>query len=129
MLINYKKIIMIAIAMNTFYLILISVLIMNVHMIAEPDAKRFKDNYATLESINEDCLPIFRYINIIEVVNLAGTCTRLRDFAYNSIIPKMARQVKLRITDGYTAEQYNMNYLEEPFGIFGKFVEQLTLTR
>lgn len=107
---------------------------------AEPQTKHFKYSYATLESINDDCLrTIFYYLNNFEIVKLASTCTRLQDFSNTFIFPKMAKQVKIKMA----ASKYNSSYvydeeevveeeltmydLRTPFESFGCFIEQLTL--
>lgn len=99
--------------------------------IAEPQAKRFKSNPNPniLELINHHCFEhICRYLNIIDLTNLAGTCKRLHEFANYLLIPRMAKQVKIRVRDGISMDQYNLTYLQDYFEIFGGIVEKLTLT-
>lgn len=68
----------------------------NQDITTDPQAKRFKYNYATIESINNDCLrDIFKYLDLFEAVNLATTCTRFFDFANSDIFPLKAKKINI----------------------------------
>lgn len=68
----------------------------NQYITTDSQAKRFKYNYATIESINNDCLrEIFKYLNLFEAVNLATTCTRLLDFANSDFCPLKAKKINI----------------------------------
>lgn len=62
----------------------------------ESKAKRCRYILTTFESINDDCLrEICNYLTILEVQELASTCTRLYDFANDTIFPKIASIVSV----------------------------------
>lgn len=88
-----------------------------------------------LESINDDCLrEICKYINIFEVVQLASTCARLKNFIEDCIFPKISSEMELTFTlQGRTmvesAITLNTQELEKLMKYFGGFVRQLTIRR
>lgn len=88
-------------------------------------------SYATLQSINDDCLrAIFRYLDICDFIELASTCTRLQEFSNCFIFPKIARQVKIKMSARKSygeEEEASMDDLKTAFKSFGSFVKQLTL--
>lgn len=86
----------------------------------------------TLESINDDCLRyIFQHINIVEVVNVAETCTRLQKFATDCIYPKLAKEIEIRLlarADEYPSWSVDGLFnLKSYFEKIGNFVERLSL--
>lgn len=51
-------------------------------------------NYSKLESINNDCLlKIFKYLKIVDVANLAATCTTLQNVANGDYFRKKAKHI------------------------------------
>lgn len=49
------------------------------------------------EATNEFCLTqIAQYFNILDILNMAATCTRLRNFANEIYFPKATKVVKIR---------------------------------
>lgn len=96
----------------------------------------FNDFYAVrsfcdLELINDDCLRhIFRYMQILDVVNLAATCRRLQDFATAVWFPKnLESKVEINNTNikfiapTKKVSEYN---LTPSFRCIGEYVEDLT---
>lgn len=93
----------------------------------------------TLESINDDCLRhIFQYINIVEVGNVAKTCSRFLNFAKDVIFPKEAREICIYFLQGgktatLSAPEFSscfsvftLDNFKSSCSIFGEFVEELT---
>lgn len=93
--------------------------------------------YCNLESINNDCLlKIFKYLNIVEIVNLAATCTRLHNVAIeflrakakHIIIVKDNQNVFLTAPlDKTYLSEMPLEGLESSFSYFGEFVEDLAI--
>lgn len=95
-------------------------------------------DYATLESINDDCLRyIVKYLNVIDVVNLSATCPRLLQFAETAVFPKKANTICIELDDmALTAKisapsdrtypsQFILYGVETPLRSFGGFVKDL----
>lgn len=104
----------------------------------EPLSKRFKYNCPSLDTISNDfLLQIWQYLDILDSVNLASTCTRLLSFACDFIFPKQAREMVIQTKDAFIygiddlvfRSQLKMSDLEIPFKRFGSFVEHLALRR
>lgn len=100
----------------------------------------FRGSYTRLDTINDDCLrPIFKYLNMMDVVNLVATSTRLLNFAKTDYFPKNATDFTIsngRKTenletvnlDGQVSSNITLKSLETTFGFFGEFVENLTFS-
>lgn len=93
----------------------------------------------TLETINDDCLRhIFQYINIVEVGNVARTCSRLLNFAKDVIFSKEAREICIYFLQGEKTatlsppefssyfSKFTLDSLKSSCSVFGEFVEELT---
>lgn len=89
-----------------------------------------------LESINDDCLlKIYKYLKIVDVVNLAATCTRLQNVAKEHCLRKKAKRIiiinekqNVYLTaplDKTYLSEIHLNSLEISFKYFGEFVEDL----
>lgn len=71
-----------------------------------------------LSSVNEYCLlEICKHLDVMDVVNLAGTCTGLKNFAEANIYPKKAKKIKF--------SDIKMKSIETAFQSFVKFVTDL----
>lgn len=85
----------------------------------------------TFQSINDDCLrEIFTYLNILEIVELSSTCTRLQNFTEDCIFTKLANQIKIKFCGFHTCiyvTTIELNNLEKVFEVLGSFVNQLFL--
>lgn len=94
--------------------------------------------FSALESINEDCFrQIVRYLNIIDVTNLAATCTRLLDFTEAVVFPKKAKNIYIKMFSEmkvFLNSPFNTTHsfaitlqnLENLISYFGKFVQNFT---
>lgn len=104
----------------------------------ESQAINCKSTESNLQSINEDCFrQIVRYLNIIDVTNLAATCTQLLNFAEAIVFPKKAKNIYIKIfsemkvyltspsSNSHTLAMPLKN-LETSISFFGKIVENLT---
>lgn len=89
---------------------------------------------STLLTINDDCLlNIYQYLDIIEIVKLAKTCTGLYNFANALCFPMKVKSLKIEMNINDVTLLYNksstkltLKNLESAFSYFGKFVENLT---
>lgn len=106
----------------------------------ENPAQNFESIYSELESINDDCLClIYRHLNIMDIVNLSATCTRLLNFAKAFVFPKKAKQINIRTgldeipvtltfpLDNQYTSKLTQPGLETAFSLFGECVEELLL--
>lgn len=60
-------------------------------------ANVFETRYS-IECINDDCLLyICKYLEFLDVVNLAATCTRLLEFAIDYVFPKKAKKLRIEL--------------------------------
>lgn len=86
----------------------------------------------TLETINDDCLrEIYKYLHLLDAVNLARTCTQLFDFANSEILPNKAKQIKIimqREKIFYSFVEIPTEGTEVPLQYFGQYVKQLTFS-
>lgn len=100
----------------------------------------FEISCSKFESINDDCLrEICQYLDIMDVVNIAATCTRLLNFAKEVIFPKKTKhiivetgldEIPVTITfpmDNQFSSKITLKSLVTAFRCFGEFVEDLTL--
>lgn len=90
------------------------------------------------EGVTTSLRPIFMYLNIIDAVNLAATCTSLRKFAISEYFAKKAKHIKIEknnngiiiltvpFDNGFTTEIQSMEKLEFLFSYIGESVEELT---
>lgn len=95
----------------------------------KPIAKRFKCSENTFETINDDCLrEIYKYLHILDAVNLARTCTRLFDFANSDIWPIKAKQINIIMQKEKIFYSFDLptEDTEVPFEYFGRYVQHLT---
>lgn len=95
----------------------------------------------SLETINNDCLlEIVKYLDIMDIVNLARASERLYNFAKDEIFPKAVKETYIywyyNMDDGYLDKISLTTYggmeveltrenLETAFRFFGEFVEDL----
>lgn len=72
-----------------------------------------------LSSINQYCLlEICKHLDVMDVANLAGTCTRLKNFADAYIYPNKAKKIEIK--------DIKMKSIKTAFYNFGLFVTDLT---
>lgn len=106
--------------------------------VGSSSAADFEHSYFRLDTIIDDCLRhLFRYLDIMDVVNLAATST----FAKTDYFPKKGKEI---IIEKKNKEKLNtvalnvsiflkpipnitLQSLETAFSYFGKFVELLAL--
>lgn len=85
----------------------------------------------TLESLNDDCLRyIFKHLNLLEAANVAATCTRLQNFAIDSIFPRSAKEIQLKLlslSDGIPTSSVGLLCLKDHFKSFGLCVKRLDI--
>lgn len=99
-------------------------------------------SYSEFETINELCLTqIAQYLNITEVVELAATSTRLRNFANDFYFPKEAKFIVIEhrgdgtfdlkdpasIQQSTTLSIFTPKTLKSSFNCFGRFVKELKI--
>lgn len=106
-----------------------SEIVNNDNITAKPLVKRLNFSKNSLETVNDDCLrDIFKYLHLLDSINLARACKRLFDFANSEIIPKKSRQIKIIM------QREKIFYLldlptegtEVPFQYFGRYVKHIT---
>lgn len=97
----------------------------------------FDGNVPEIQNINEDSLrQIFRYLNLMDVVNLSKTCTRLEDFAHTNFFPQNAKEIgivicatkillKAPLLNTFTSE-LTLKNMEASYRVFYQFIEDLT---
>lgn len=103
-------------------------------------ANAFEIRYPNFECINDDCLLyICKYLEFIDIVNLAATCSRMQNFAIDHIFPRKAKKLLIEIVPPnwvqITAPLLNsleskvtLNTLEASLNYFHEFVEYLQIS-
>lgn len=104
--------------------------------IVAPSVIYFDGNVPEIQNINDDSLRhIFRYLNLMDGVNMAKTCTRFENFSHTDFFPH-AKQIRIEIDtkfiilkapliDTFTSESTLRN-MEVAYQYFDQFVEDLT---
>lgn len=103
------------------------------------ESSDYVTSYSEFETINDDCLWIIvNYLNILDVVNLAATCSRFHNFAEDVIYPKKARKIfiidcqidtltasLLTASDAKLMRKIKIKRIETAVSCFGEFVNDL----
>lgn len=103
-----------------------------------PSLIYFDGNVPEMQNINEDSLRhIFRYLNLMDVVNLAKTCTRFENFTHTDVFPQIAKHIRIDIAarkillkapliNSFTSE-LTLKKMEAAYRFFDQFIEDLTV--
>lgn len=103
----------------------------------QEDDEHNKRTNSNLETINEDCLrEILKYLDIMDIVNLAKVSERLLNFSETIIFPVATRKIRVNGFKSYRlrtplynrcTKQLTLQCVNAAFRCFGKFVEDLTI--
>lgn len=107
---------------------------------ADAVSSDFVPGYSTLEYINDDCLHyIFTYLDFLDTMNLAATCSRFHNFVKAFIYPKKTKKIciadsstgfiaTVSALDANPSQQIKLRSFETLFSFFGEFVDDLTFS-
>lgn len=102
-----------------------------------PQVIYFDGNVPEIQNINADSLRhIFRYMNLMDVVNLSKTCVRFLDFAQTDFFPQYTKEIRIDIAAKVILlkaplvntfiSELTLKNVEAAFSYFDQFIEDLT---